>query len=368
MKKKIFNIIIIYIINCCILQGYLRINSQKSNFTHIEDIYHNKSVNNLFYGIFTFPELSYNDINTIINKLNELDKNIKNEKNSEYLIRYNYTDEWKNINKKVQIIFFKNVNKVVVTFNHTYIGGYHILQYLKIATDSDISDVPKMLKIPGIAEYYALKCLVKRPDKCKNNFKFNINNNIKFFYKNIPILNKPDNIKTNIWTIKHILDNVVACYPKINRKFRILIPLAFKPEKGIYNNVSAVILEYDQNGMEYKEIENSLSKLKYQVIGGNYLSNLNFEKLFNKIKFDATEVRNNIDIILSLTHVKKEKKSLDLFVYTNKKSIESLYILAVGSSNSIKVSYSVYTDDFDYNKLNAKEITNESIEKDLGKI
>ena len=299
--KKFFMMPMIYFISCSIMQLYISSSIRNRTLTHSEDIYL-KHRNELFYGYVSFSDLM--DRNTFIefvdNIIPEFRIFLKNEmqyiipEKKEILITDKYTPEWKTC-KAVKVIFYVHRRCVLVTFDHTYFGGYHILQCFKMLSQAKtIANIQKRPNFPGIAEFYALKCLLKRPDKSKYT-SLKVDSKVTHLYKKIPIKDKPRDTKTMIWIIKRLLDEVTSSFPTMKRKLRVLIPVAFLPEKNVHNNVSAIILEYPQNGLSFSSLEKQLSKLRYQVIGGNYLAQFNF--------IGADSIRVHIDIVLSLTRV-----------------------------------------------------------------
>jgi len=361
----------LYITICGCIQLYISNPIRRKSLTHSEDIYHSIRSKELYHAFIHYNHcMGFSEFELFTDKaIEEFNYFIKKElptTDTEILIRDEYTDEWKSA-KIVRIIFFKSKRIITVTFDHTYFGGYHILQCFKIITKAkSIANIQKRIKILGIPEYYALKTL------CKLNYNFwrlkylkqkkllPINNKEpQYYYEEIPKSSKPKYVKTVYWIIKTILDKIIVCFPPMKRKLNILIPVAFLPEHNVYNNVSAILLEYPQEGMGFKGIEKTLAKLRYQAIGGNYLAQ------FNLIK--SNEIRRNLDVVLSMTYVKKEKYSPITFVFGSGDSNYPIYILAVGMTDSIKISYSVNCSHLCLDQLNLKKIELNDLEKYLGK-
>ena len=373
LLKIILYIICFILFICIFLRILLLIRKKIYRYTHSEDIYHrnikkmstNKdNISRLFVITDCSKMNKVNFKNYIIEKIPILlefhkkwfSKVLSNKKNNQIVsIYYDYNTKWKNT-KTFSSIFYLDKRILITTFNHVYAGGYHLIMYGQKITDSkiipNIKNSPKSLILP---EYYALKTLY---DYYKSNDinKLKLYNNrqsIVRLYSNISEniikLSYQENISLKTKIIHYIFNNLINAFPKSKKMIRILFPVIFLPENNVFNNVSAIVINFKRN-MTIKKLEKQIKKNNHQMIGGNYLSQFSFLK--------SNTFRKSVDIVCTMSYWKEAKYNLDTMVTFENLAIYPIYMTVLTNNNNINISYTISSKEINekviIDKLNGK--------------
>lgn len=283
-------------------------------------------------------------INTI-HKLENLYKTVTNDYGFEYI------NNKKNLSlKPSQKVIFTTINMksktITTSFDHSYCSGHFFLKYGTVISDGSCPNLPLFPKMFGIAEYYLLKFAIERNDIPINKV-FNIVKNreeMKRLYFTLDIKNVPPKCHTRTWILYEVLSKVIKCIEPI-KTINVMIPVPFKQEKKISNNIGVLFIKFDDK-TNILTLQNQIDSCKTQAIATNYYLKLNMNKKIGK------DVRNNVDMIFSSGYIKNPK-------ITNMKSITTyngvpdygLYCLTGTMGNTVHVTLTVSTNDINFTKL-----------------
>lgn len=257
----------------------------------------------------------------------------------------------------VSSFFYADKKLLVTTFNHTYAGGYHYIMYGQLITDAKkIPNIPKRPIMLGVPEFYALKCLFYRPDKSPPNalqltlhsdpakmercYTVLSHNQINSYFDTV---NVGQNLSTKSHTantlipfrsrlIYYTLMHAVKAFPKMYRKLRVLFPVAFQPEPHVFNNISAVLLEFD-NSMTLQDTHEALMATTYQAVGGNYIAQFNC--------IGSKDVKSYVDMVITMAYWKDMTYEYPNIVTYTGLADYPLYCTLMSSNSNVVASFTL---------------------------
>lgn len=248
-------------------------------------------------------------------------------------------------------IAFSGINNkdksITGIFNHHYCGGGFFLKRLSNITDGEHPRLPSLPPTPFIQDYYLLKFLLKRPDIPTNKCFSIVNHidNMKRLTFTMDRKDKPENISTRIWILKTCLDYIRLVLPE-KRTLKVMIPVPFRDESNIYNNIGVSFLDYPPNGLSFDELSSILISKQYETVATNYLLKIYTNSSLGK------NTRTNVDIVFTMGYSSgckaKVKKS---FVTFNKVSDYGVYFNVLGIGDIIRGTITLSTNDISYDDL-----------------
>ena len=353
MFVKLLTIIIVIIISIFITVNYIICGNNRETKEGVtlkggEDMYHEElGKNNLFYAYFKVKINNKNNILRFIDKIKIYHYNFYKNTDIHPKIKYNeIAIEVEKINIKemyekncsdiitLKIFYSLITNEILVLINHTYVGGFFFLECLIFASNAKKVKPYELIYKPILTElncaYFLIKDgipILNRKLKWKTNcneknvkicsFKFDIKQ-IKKYYPN-------ENIRSCIiFYLTHIIFNHMSIDLET---LHILLPIGFKPKKGIYNNVGCIIINLNK----YDTVQSINKKIidnKYQASATNYLM-----QMVNKNK----TVRQSINCVFTIGNI------------SNGTIIDQFETIEI--SGPYPSPYNIYTACFTYNEV-----------------
>ena len=299
------------------------------------------------YTIFNFKktiEWQQYLINTI-HKLEKLYQTITSDYGFEYI------NSSKNLSlKPSKKIIFTTVNMktktITTTFDHSYCSGHFFLQYGTVISNGTCPNLPKFPKLFGIAEYYLIKFAIERNDIPLNKV-FNVvktRPEMKRLYFTLDAKNVPPKCHTRTWILYEVLSKVIKCIDPV-KSLNVMIPVPFKQEKKISNNIGVLFIKFDDK-TNILTLQNQIDACKTQAIATNYYLKINMSKKIGK------DVRNNVDMIFSSGYIKNPTviphKSITTY---NGVPDYGLYCLTGAMGDTIHITLTVSTNDINFDSL-----------------
>tara|TARA_Y100001980_G_C14552490_1_gene336766 strand:+ start:574 stop:1650 length:1077 start_codon:yes stop_codon:yes gene_type:complete len=283
-------------------------------------------------------------INTV-HKLEKLYKTITN----------NYGFEYINSSKKLSLkpsekVIFTTINmkkkSISTSFDHSYCSGHFFLKYGTVISNGTCPNLPTFPRLFGIAEYYLIKFAIERNDIPLNKV-FNIVKNkeeMKRLYFTLDTKKVTPKCHTRTWILYEVLSKVIKCIHPI-KSINVMIPVPFKQEKKISNNIGVLFIKFDDK-TNILTLQNQIDSCKTQAIATNYYLKLNMNKKIGK------DVRNNVDMIFSSGYIKNNKvtpmKSITTY---NGVPDYGLYCLTGTMGNTVHITLTISTNDINFNTL-----------------
>ena len=242
---KIYNKVILAIITLLVvfrlcIQFKLYISNHGEDTYQIEKSTRDNQIQRVFtYTTFNFKktiEWQQYLINTI-HKLENLYKEITE----------NYSFEYSNVKKKLSLVpSEKTIHTIInmktktisTSFDHSYCSGHFFLEYGSVITGGICPTLPIFPKYFGIGEYYLIKFAIERPD-IPTNPVFSIVKNKeerKRLYFTLNTKDVTEKTHTRTWILFNVLQNIMKSL-KTKRTLNIMIPVPFKKENKISNNI-----------------------------------------------------------------------------------------------------------------------------------
>ena len=347
LKLFIILIVILVLYRMCVnLKIY--VSNHGEDTYQIEKSTRDNQIQRVFtYTIYNFKKnLEWQQylINTV-HKLEQLYKTVTNDYGFEYI------NSSKNLSlepsKKVIFTTINMKTKTIRTsFDHSYCSGHFFLKYGTVISKGFCPTLPTFPSMFGIAEYYLMKFFIERNDIPLNKV-FNIvktREEMKRLYFTLDVKNVPLKCHTRTWILYTVLSNVIKCIDPV-KSLNVMIPVPFKEEKKISNNIGVLFIKFDEK-TNLLTLQNQIDACKRQAIATNYYLKLNMNKKIGK------DVRNNVDMIFSSGYIKNPQ-------ITNMKSITTyngvpdygLYCLTGTMGDTVHITLTVSTNDINFDKL-----------------
>ena len=347
LKSIIIIIVILLVFRACV-ELKIYVSNHGEDTYQIEKSTRDNEIQRVFtYTIFKFKKnIEWQQyLIKIVHRLEKLYNTVTNN----YLIDYISSNKNVSLNPSDKTIYtiINMKNKTISTcFDHSYCSGHFFLEYGSVISDGKCPELPIFPKYFGIAEYYVAKFAVERNDLPQSKV-FSIvknKNEIKRLYFTLNAENVPIKCHTRTWILYTVLKNVINTI-STPKSINVMIPVPFKKEKKISNNIGVLFIKFDDK-TNLINLQNQIDLNKTQAIATNYYLKLNMNKKIGK------DVRNNVDMIFSSGYIKDAN-------VTNVKSITTyngipdygLYCLTGTIGNKIHVTLTVSTNDINFSEL-----------------
>lgn len=231
-----------------------------------------QSIRNTYNEYFTVKPITFENSVHISNSSNHLKKlsleiytSVENEKSSENTIK-----------------------KHILYLDHRYFSGLFFMLLGKNLYNLKPLNIMKEIYIPFVTEWYIIKFLFYmlfyiNDDKLEFVEKKEDIRRERFFF-DVDEINM--NGKRKYKVFYHILSYIYSKI-NINRKMKVLIPVAFEASKERYNNVGCIFIYFDGN---FNNMVEQLENNKYHAIATNTL-----QRFMNSGK----KARSFVDVVLS---------------------------------------------------------------------
>ena len=167
---------------------------------------------------------------------------------------------------------------------------------------------------------------------------------IKRLYFKLDTRNVPPKCHTRTWILYEVLSKVIKCIEPV-KSINVMIPVPFKQEKKISNNIGVLFIKFDEK-TNILTLQNQIDLCKTQAIATNYYLKINMNKKIGK------DVRNNVDMIFSSGYVNNSQvlPSKSITTYNGVPDY-GLYCLTGTLRNTVHVTLTVSTNDINFNSL-----------------
>ena len=352
--KILFVIVIYFLLSRVCIELKLYISNHGEDTYQIEKSTRDNTIQRVMsYTIFDFKKkIKWQEY--LINTVHKL-QNLYESVTKNYSFHYYKSNEMLSLKPSEETILTKiNMKTKTITtiFDHSYCSGNFFLEYGAIISNGEVPKLPIFPSYFGIAEYYLMKFAIDRPD-LPNNKVFSIVKNtgeMKRLYFTLNIKNKPNEQHTRTWVLYNVLNNIYHSMIT-KRELNIMIPVPFRKETKISNNIGVLFIKYEDCNII--KLQNNINTSKYQAISTNYYLKLNMNKKIGK------NVRNNVDIIFSSGYVKNPlNKNVKSITTYNGVPDYGIYCLTGCMGDLIQITLTVSTNDIDFDKL--KKLCNNS--------
>lgn len=341
-------LLIILIIIGLLYYNYLYLNSSEDEFhktihkdvNNINDspivkftFDNKKSYNIVYYNLHYNEVFARHDYDILhFNPCFKLDKNIILSQKS-HIIKYKFN------HKK---------NKIILWFNHYYLGGNSFL-FLK---SYGLSQKPINIPESNSKSFLFLPKLLLDYYKFINSKNYEIlprNVNIKRYSEKLELYFNNNIIKKRTFVLYTVIKKLYKNL-NLNRPMRIMIPVPFKRFNEINNNIGAILLLF--NGSEtLEEFNTNFENKKYMA----YATNIMLITKINKLFSNNVNLREKIDAVVTCIYSNKKDdyyKDLNYSMNwaTNIMPLESVYTAVYSriDNDYIKtnITYTVSTSQF----------------------